>query len=587
MKRKFIICVLTAIAMVFTAIPAAAFGADTGVLWVNGKNILSVENHTIACGTGTAVYDEATGTLILQDADITQMNSASRAIDIPGGMKLTIKLIGENHINVASMGVFSASDETVTFAGSGSLDVTTDAVNAIIAKGVTVDGVSVKINTANDGAMISDGDIIIKNGAKVNSAGTYFGLLAEGELLITGGSAVTAKATEADCNAVFVKGSITIEKASSFEGTSSFPALFSKSGTEITDSTVNAVSADESAIASRADITIDGKSVVTATGFYAGISATKALTVNDGMVKGISTDDIGIWVGDAITINGGEVYAKGGNGEAAMAVRYVKQPSDTDPVAKITLNSNYQEISGGKISVSDWDGADRSWTSFIAKEDSKKLAADRSNALKEVTIKMKASSGDNVIEQPSLRKPGVPSLKAAAASASSVKVFWKKVEGAKGYQVYRASSKNGKYKKIKTTSASSWINTRLRLGKSYYYKVRAYDRQNGKTIYGSFSKKVKAGPKLSTPSFKLNPGNDRIKVSWKKVRSADGYKIYRSKKKNGTYKMIRNLKNKGRSYTSIRLTDHRTYYYKMRAYKIVNGKTVYSSYSKVRSARTK
>lgn len=52
-----------------------------------------------------------------------------------------------------------------------------------------------------------------------------------------------------------------------------------------------------------------------------------------------------------------------------------------------------------------------------------------------------------------------------------------KVSGAKGYVVYRATSKSGKYKAVSTIkkgSTVSYINKKLTSKKTYYYKVRAY-----------------------------------------------------------------------------------------------------------------
>ena len=73
---------------------------------------------------------------------------------------------------------------------------------------------------------------------------------------------------------------------------------------------------------------------------------------------------------------------------------------------------------------------------------------------------------------------------------------WKKQKNATGYEIYRSTKKKGKYKKIATikkVSKASYTNKKLKKGKTYYYKVRAYKTQSGKKVYGTFStiKKVK------------------------------------------------------------------------------------------------
>lgn len=51
---------------------------------------------------------------------------------------------------------------------------------------------------------------------------------------------------------------------------------------------------------------------------------------------------------------------------------------------------------------------------------------------------------------------------------------WKKVNKAKGYRIYRATAKNGKYTRIKTTSKLYYNDKKISLGTRYYYKVMAY-----------------------------------------------------------------------------------------------------------------
>lgn len=68
----------------------------------------------------------------------------------------------------------------------------------------------------------------------------------------------------------------------------------------------------------------------------------------------------------------------------------------------------------------------------------------------------------------------VKKVSVKANGCDKVKISWKKVKGAKGYQVYRATSKKGKYTKVKTTKSTKYMDNRLGKGRRYYYKVRAY-----------------------------------------------------------------------------------------------------------------
>ena len=60
------------------------------------------------------------------------------------------------------------------------------------------------------------------------------------------------------------------------------------------------------------------------------------------------------------------------------------------------------------------------------------------------------------------------------ADTKSIKVSWKKMEGVTHYQVYRATSENGKYTKLITTKELSYTAKSLSSGKKYFFKVRGY-----------------------------------------------------------------------------------------------------------------
>ncbi|MEG0918898.1 MAG: Ig-like domain-containing protein [Anaerovoracaceae bacterium] len=59
-----------------------------------------------------------------------------------------------------------------------------------------------------------------------------------------------------------------------------------------------------------------------------------------------------------------------------------------------------------------------------------------------------------------------------------------------GYRIYKATSKNGKYTPVawvKNGKAKTYTNKKLKTGKTYYYKVRAFKKINSKLEWGKFS----------------------------------------------------------------------------------------------------
>lgn len=90
-------------------------------------------------------------------------------------------------------------------------------------------------------------------------------------------------------------------------------------------------------------------------------------------------------------------------------------------------------------------------------------------------------------------KPGaVKKTKAVSKKAKTCVVSWKKTKGADGYEVYMATSKKGKYKKIGQTKKVTLTKKKLKKGKTCYFKVRAYKTYKGKKTYGAYTKVIKA-----------------------------------------------------------------------------------------------
>ena len=68
-----------------------------------------------------------------------------------------------------------------------------------------------------------------------------------------------------------------------------------------------------------------------------------------------------------------------------------------------------------------------------------------------------------------------PSVKITTSNGSP-RLTWNAVTGASQYEVYRATSKNGSYTKMFTTSNLSYTNTSAKAGTTYYYKVKAVSK---------------------------------------------------------------------------------------------------------------
>ena len=78
-----------------------------------------------------------------------------------------------------------------------------------------------------------------------------------------------------------------------------------------------------------------------------------------------------------------------------------------------------------------------------------------------------------------------------------------------------------------------------------------------------------------------------VKLNWYKSGYGKGYKIYRAASKNGKFTLIKTLDNLSNvSYTDKNLKRNKTYYYKIRSYKVSRGRTYYSKYTAIKSVKT-
>ena len=180
-------------------------------------------------------------------------------------------------------------------------------------------------------------------------------------------------------------------------------------------------------------------------------------------------------------------------------------------------------------------------------------------------------------------------LTAKPASYSSITLSWNKDSSVDGYIIYRSDSQSGTYKKIKTITSSNtatYKNAKLTIGKSYYYKIRSYVTKDGKTYYSPYSSSVKGVASVLAPTLQSAKiaAVTKATLTWTKVSGAHGYAIYKATSKNGTYKRIATIKSGSTlSYTVTGLSNGKTYYFKIKAYRTVNGKNYYGPCSSIKS----
>lgn len=193
-----------------------------------------------------------------------------------------------------------------------------------------------------------------------------------------------------------------------------------------------------------------------------------------------------------------------------------------------------------------------------------------------ITGKGNYTSSKKVTFKIAIAKPS--KLTTSKRTASSVTLSWKKsADKVTGYEISRSTKKNSGYKVVKTTTSTSWKNTGLASGKTYYYRVRAYVTVNGKKSYSDYVTLATAS-KLGSSKVTAKVSKSNVTLNWGKVSNAEGYEIYVSTKKNGTYSIAGATDKK--SYT-IKNMKKGTYYFKVRAYKVAGIEAIFGDYKTV------
>ena len=175
--------------------------------------------------------------------------------------------------------------------------------------------------------------------------------------------------------------------------------------------------------------------------------------------------------------------------------------------------------------------------------------------------------------------PAMPQLTIASSTYKSVKLSWNQIDGVSGYCVYRKVSSSASFKKIATVEGSTkvtYTDKDVKTGTTYTYKIRAYKTVGSAKTWGAYSAEQSAKPTLNAPQITLSkPVYSSVTVSWNKVSGANGYKVYRAASATGKYSLIKTVNSTSTlSYTDADLTLGKTYYYKVCAYRNVNGSKV-------------
>ncbi len=158
--------------------------------------------------------------------------------------------------------------------------------------------------------------------------------------------------------------------------------------------------------------------------------------------------------------------------------------------------------------------------------------------------------------------PEIHTISLSKATKTSYTLKWSAVKGADGYMVYRY---NNGWKKVLTTSSTSYTVKDLKPGTAHTYRVRAYKKNGSSYNYGGYSKQITANTIPEAPTgLSLSVVNGAVQLDWKTNGKATGYEIGRFNNNKGEWETID--KTKDNIYTDDSLISTGDYTYRVRAY---------------------
>ena len=200
---------------------------------------------------------------------------------------------------------------------------------------------------------------------------------------------------------------------------------------------------------------------------------------------------------------------------------------------------------------------------------------------------VKVVNGNNVASAYSYAKslvctPATPNVSITSASGKP-KLSWNAVNGATKYWIYR-STDGENFKYYDSTTKTTYTNNSTTVGTRYYYKVKAVVVDNGTSYASAFSSSKSLLVSTAAPIVKTAAAEGTPSLSWNAVNGADKYWVYRST--DGVNFKYYDTTTKT-TYTNKSVTAGTTYYYKVKAVKVVNGSNIASQLSNSVSVKAK
>jgi cellulose 1,4-beta-cellobiosidase len=157
-----------------------------------------------------------------------------------------------------------------------------------------------------------------------------------------------------------------------------------------------------------------------------------------------------------------------------------------------------------------------------------------------------------------------PASLAASGGDSQASLSWAGSVGASGYHLKRATTNGGPYVPIACPTSTSYVDTGLSDGTTYFYVVSAAytggPDSGGESADSSQASVTPQAPVPPAPGgLTATAGNAQVALSWNASTGATGYRVKRSTTSGGPYNVVGSPSTTG--FTDTGLTNGTPYFY--------------------------
>lgn len=187
--------------------------------------------------------------------------------------------------------------------------------------------------------------------------------------------------------------------------------------------------------------------------------------------------------------------------------------------------------------------------------------------------------------------PGTSMQGASSQEYQTVTITWNQGVGATGYELYRSNTSGTNYSllaDITDGNTTSYRDTAVTVGETWFYKVKPYRVENGQKVYGPETGEVSGLVTLGSVSG-VNAwasAYNRIELTWNKLSYATGYEIYYSTSPDSGYQFLKRVGKGASKFKWSKAQCGTTYYFQIRPIQKVKKVTNYGTFSNAVSAMT-